>query len=77
MLIPIVANNIGSCVVFVQKGKMNLALRNVGRHLCHPCTFFTDEPQYFVGECFGHIRIPFFALVRVFCDQTFLQNWTI
>ena len=36
----------GSCVVFVQKGKINLALRNVARHLCRPCIFFTDEPRF-------------------------------
>jgi len=62
----------GSCVVFAQKGKMNLALRNVARHLCRPCTFFTDEPSFYFPASLRHAE-GVFLLVELNARKPFAE----
>ena len=38
----------GSCITSVKKGKLNLALRSVARHLCRICALSTNEPESFL-----------------------------
>jgi len=39
-MLSFIFKEFGSSVVFVQKGKINLALRNVAQHLCRTCIFY-------------------------------------